>query len=274
MLRVGPKDFEVWINNDVNGAWRFFMMKNEPSVILYPTTMTRVPENLDAWRDYKSDAHHPMSFKLAPPKERKQQQIVDMTLAAMHPNQLGDGAASPVAEASPKPAQPQPPPPPPPTRNDHRDPAAEQQPAKRRSVGTPGKQAPAMSLPPPPQQQAPARSRPPPAQPMQVSALPPPPPLRNPQMEVEPTQSQQQSPQPSPGTSSSAEPTASPPGPRVVEPPPAMEVWAFLNIEVAAKDSTTRARGIPVSSVTVKSDPVAGGVESAAGHSRVESRTQ
>ena len=220
MPRVGPKDFEDWINNDdVKGAWRFFMMKNEPSVILYPTTMTRVPENLDAWRDYKSDAHHPMSFKLAPPQERKQQQIVDMTLAAMHPNQLGDGAASPVAEASPKPAQPQPPPP---TRNDHRDLAAEQQPAKRRSVGTPGKRAPAMSLPPPPQQQAPARSLLPPAQPMKASALPPPPPPRNPKMEVEPTQSQQQSPQPSPGTSSSAGPAASPPGPRVVEPPQAM----------------------------------------------------
>ena len=283
--RVGPKDFDQWINNEACGAWRFFMMKNEPSVILYPTTMTRVPENLDAWRDYKSDAHYPMSFKLAPPQERKQQQIVDMTLAAMHPNpnQLGDGAASPVAEASPKPAQPQPPPPPP-TRNDHRDLAAEQQPAKRRSVGTPGKQAPARSLPPPPQQQAPARSLPPPAQPMKASVLPPPPPPRNPKMEVEPTQSQQQSPQPSPGTSSSAEPAASPPGPRVVEPPPAMGhgawalqghgVWALLNVEVAAKDSTTRARGIPVSSVTVKSDPVAGGVESAAGHSRVESRTQ
>ena len=109
--RVGPKDFDQWINNEACGPWRFFMMKNEPSVILYPTTMTRVPENLDAWRDYKSDAHYPMSFKLAPPQERKQQQIVDMTLAAMHPNQLGDGAASPVAEASPKPAQPQPPPP-------------------------------------------------------------------------------------------------------------------------------------------------------------------
>ncbi len=46
MPRVGPKDLEEWINNDhVKGAWRFFMMKNEPSVILYPTTMTRVPEN-------------------------------------------------------------------------------------------------------------------------------------------------------------------------------------------------------------------------------------
>ena len=258
MPRVGPKDFEVWINKDVKGAWRFFITKNKPSVILYPTTMTRVPENPDAWRDVKSDAHHPMSFKLAPPQERKQQQIVDMTLAAMHPNQLGDGAASPVAEASPKPAQPQPPPPPP-TRDDHCDLAAEQQPAKRRSVGTPGKQAPATSRPPPP-------------------------PLRNPKMEVEPTESQQQSPQPSPGTSSSAGPAASPPGPRVVEPPQAMGnaawalqghgVWALLNVKVAAKDSTTRARGIPVSSVTVKSDPVAGGVESAAGHSRVESRTQ
>ena len=92
--RVGPKDFEVWINNDAKGEWRFFMRKDEPSVILYPTTMTRVPEKLDAWQDYKSDAHHPMSFKLAPPQERKQQQIVDMTLRGLSQARTAAAAAA------------------------------------------------------------------------------------------------------------------------------------------------------------------------------------
>ena len=260
--------------NHVTGSWRFWKKPEEPSVILYPTTMTRVTEDPQQWRAFKSDAHFPVSFKLAPPQVRElQQQTEDLTLAAVVANQLGDGAASPVAEAPPKVAQPQPPPP---TSKGHRDLATEPHPAKRRSVRSPSpSRAPGASgseptkpikpKPPSPRSDNPAKPAPPqqpagqeaparlaatkplplPPQPMMAPVLPPPPLPRTPKREAEPMQSQQSSPRPSPGTSSSAEVAAGPSGPPVVEPRPPVEGWvAPTSVEIAATDSTIRAHGI------------------------------
>ena len=259
---VGSQDFDECMQNHTVGQWRYWKShhKMQPTVIVYPTTMTRVPEELDQWESFKSDAHFPVSFKLAPPPVRKfMEQSTDLTLSAIFADTFGDDAVSLVAEILRKPAQ-LPPPPlkgPPEKRRRLGTPSPSRAPGPSGSQRTkspqlrskyPAKQAPLQS---PAEKQAASSCEavqhrpPPPPQPMEVPALRPrPPPLCGTVAQA----SQQPSLRSSPVASRSAEPAAGPRGPQVVEPrTPAAVCIEPTNVEIAATDIKIKANGIPVS---------------------------
>ena len=98
-------------------------------------------EDPDLWRGFRSDAHHPVSFKLAPPEKRQiMQEIMNKTLATVLAEAIeihNDDAVSLVAQDPPKPALPPPLHPWLPAGKTLGRPTGEMQPAKCRSAGMP-----------------------------------------------------------------------------------------------------------------------------------------